>query len=57
LIEAYNHYYYHYDQSPLLVVDSRNLDFEHKPTDFDELLHQITRPIRGTQYVVPAQST
>ena len=56
LIEAYNHYYYHYDQSPLLVVDSRNLDFEHKPTDFEELLHHLTRPIRGTQYVVPAQS-
>ena len=57
LIEAYNHYYYHYDQSPHLVVDSRNLDFEHKPADFDELLHHITRPIRGTQYFVPASST
>ena len=52
LIEAYNHHYYHYDDgSPLLVVDSRNLDFEHKPTDFEELLHHISRQIRGTEYL------
>ncbi|MXZ38112.1 MAG: deoxynucleoside kinase [Holophagales bacterium] len=56
LIEAYNHHYYHYDGSPLLVVDSRNLDFEHKPTDFEELLHHISRQIRGTEYFVPARS-
>jgi deoxyadenosine/deoxycytidine kinase len=57
LIEAYNHHYYHYDGSPLLVVDSRNLDFEHKPTDFEELLHHISRQIRGTEYFVPARSS
>ncbi len=56
LIDAYNHHFYHYDQSPLLVVDGSNLDFEHKPADFEELLRHITRPIRGTQYVVPARS-
>ncbi len=56
LIEAYSHHYYHYDESPLLVVDSRNLDFEHKPTDFEELLHHIARPIRGTEYFIPAAS-
>jgi len=57
LIDAYNHHYYHYDGSPLLVVDGRNLDFEHKPADFDELLHHLTRPIRGTEYFMPAGST
>ncbi len=57
LIEAYNRHYYLYDGSPLLVVESRNLDFEHKPSDFEELLHHVCREIRGTEYFVPARST
>jgi len=53
LIDAYNHYYYHYSASPLLVVDTRHLDFAHRSEDLDELVHQLSRPIRGTQYYVP----
>ena len=53
LIDAYNHYYYHYSASPLLVVDTRHLDFAHRDQDFDELVHQLTRPIRTTEYYVP----
>jgi deoxyguanosine kinase len=53
LIDAYNHYYYHYSKTPLLVVDTRHLDFEHRESDFEELVHQLQRPVRGTQYFVP----
>jgi deoxyadenosine/deoxycytidine kinase len=53
LIDAYNHYYYHYSKTPLLVVDTRHLDFEHRESDFEELVHQLKRPVRGTQYFVP----
>jgi len=53
LIDAYNHYYYHYNASPLLVVDTRHVDFAHSSHDFDELVHQLHRPMRGTQYWVP----
>ena len=53
LIDAYNHYYYHYNASPLLVVDTRHLDFANRTEDFDELVSQLSRPIRGTQYYVP----
>ncbi len=56
LIDAYNHYYYHYTQSPLLVVDTRHLDFENRPEDFEELIAQLRRPIRGTEYYVPVRS-
>jgi deoxyadenosine/deoxycytidine kinase len=54
LIDAYNHYYYHYSDTPLLVVDTRHLDFEHRPDDFGELTHILARPPRGTEYIVPA---
>lgn len=56
LIDAYNHYYYHYDASPLLVVDTRHLDFAHRERDLEELVNQLVRPIRGTQYYVPMGS-
>ena len=50
LIDAYNHYFHYYDRSPLLVVDTRNLDFPARPDDFDELLDQLRRPIKATEY-------
>ncbi len=53
LIDAYNHYYHYYNRSPLLVVDTRNLNVVDRPEDFEELVHQLQRPIKGTQYYVP----
>ena len=56
LIDAYNHYYHYYDRSPLLVVDTRHLNFPQRPEDFDELLHRLSRPIKGTEYFQPLGS-
>ena len=52
LLDAYNHYYHYYNRSPLLVVDTRNLNFPQRPEDFEQLVAQIRRPIRGTHYFV-----
>jgi deoxyadenosine/deoxycytidine kinase len=57
LIDAYNHYYHYYDRSPLLVVDTRHLNFPQRPEDFDELLHRLSRPIKGTEYFQPLGSS
>ncbi|HEV8581447.1 MAG TPA: deoxynucleoside kinase [Thermoanaerobaculia bacterium] len=56
LIDAYNHYYHYYSRSPLLVVDTRHLDFPQRPEDFDELLHRLSKPIKGTEYFQPLGS-
>ena len=56
LIDAYNHYYHYYSRSPLLVVDTRHLNFPQRPEDFDELIHRLSRPIKGTEYFVPLGS-
>jgi deoxyguanosine kinase len=56
LIDAYNHYYHYYDRSPLLVVDTRHMNFPHRPEDFEELLHRLARPIKGTEYFQPLGS-
>lgn len=52
LLDAYNHYYHHYRLSPVLVVDTRNLNFPQRPEDFEELVQQLRKPIKGTQYYV-----
>ncbi len=56
LIDAYNHYYHHYRLSPVLVVETRNLNFPQRPSDFEELISQLKKPLKGTQYYVPLGS-
>ncbi|HEY0780868.1 MAG TPA: deoxynucleoside kinase [Thermoanaerobaculia bacterium] len=56
LIDAYNHYYHYYTRSPLLVVDTRHLNFPQRPEDFDELLHRLAKPVKGTEYFQPLGS-
>ncbi|HYH47208.1 MAG TPA: deoxynucleoside kinase [Thermoanaerobaculia bacterium] len=57
LIDAYNHYYHYYSRSPLLVVDTRYLNFPGRSEDFDELIHRLSRPIKGTEYFQPLGSS
>ncbi len=54
LIEAYNYYFYHYDETPLLVVDTNEIDFVNRPADFDDLVGQIQKARKGVQYYVKA---
>ena len=56
LIDAYNHYYHYYSRSPLLVVDTRFMNFPGRQQDFDELLHRLSKPIKGTEYFQPLGS-
>jgi deoxyguanosine kinase len=50
---AYNHYFFHYSQTPLLVVNTTDLDFVKRPEDMDDLMKQIQGMGKGTQYYVP----
>jgi deoxyadenosine/deoxycytidine kinase len=50
---AYNHYFFHYTQTPLLVVNTSDVDFVQRPEDLDDLLKQIQSMGKGTQYYVP----
>jgi deoxyadenosine/deoxycytidine kinase len=54
LIEAYNYYFYHYEETPLLVVNTNEIDFVNRPADFDDLVAQIQKARKGVQYYVPA---
>ncbi len=56
LSEAYSHYFYRYDETPLLVVNTNDIDFVHTPEHFDQLVEQIRNVQKGTQYYVPLGS-
>jgi deoxyadenosine/deoxycytidine kinase len=54
---AYNHYFFHYSATPLLVVNTSDVDFAKNAEDVDDLLRQIRGMGRGgTQYYVPRGS-
>jgi deoxyguanosine kinase len=53
---AYNHYFFHYTQTPLLVVNTSEVDFVKHTKDLDDLVKQIRSMGKGTQYYVPLAS-
>lgn len=50
---AYNYYFFHYSATPLLVVNTADLDFVTRPEDVDDLLKQVRGMGKGTRYYVP----
>ncbi len=55
LNEAYNQFFFNYNDSPLLIVNSTEIDFVHKQEDFEDLVRLAQTPISGTQYYSPLQ--
>lgn len=47
LSEAYNHFFFRYNGSPLLIVNSTEIDFVKSENDFNELFKEIFRQDRG----------
>lgn len=54
LSEAYNYFFFRYTSTPLLIVNSTELDFVNNESDFNELFKQIFREDRAfTEYFKP----
>lgn len=56
LNEAYNHFFFHYTATPLLVVETSQFDLSWGDEALDDLLKQIQSMTAGTQYYVPRTS-
>jgi deoxyguanosine kinase len=56
LKDAYNGYFFRYTETPLLVVNTDEIDFVNNTEDFDNLVLQIARVRKGTQVYVPLGS-
>src|SRR5213594_4993680 len=55
LNEAYNHFFFHYVDSPLLVVNTNGIDFVNNPDEFEDLEKRIVSHRQGTVYYAPIE--
>jgi deoxyguanosine kinase len=53
VVHAYEHFFFHYTASDLLVVNTSDIDFVHNNNDLQMLLKRLSEPIKGTQYFLP----
>src|SRR6202050_2149385 len=51
--KAYEHFFFHYTASDLLVVDTSQIDFVNREQDLALLLKRISEPIKGKQSFLP----
>jgi deoxyguanosine kinase len=56
LSEAYNEYFFHYNETPLLVVNTSEIDFVESPRDLEHLVREVKSVKRGTQHYIPLGS-
>jgi len=55
--KAYNYFFFHYNQTPLLVIDTTQIDFVRHEHHLDELVEQIRKMDHGVQYYRPLGSS
>ena len=53
LNDAYNDFFLRYDRSPLLIVNSTDIDFVDNKEDQENLMEKIRQPFSGTRYYNP----
>jgi deoxyguanosine kinase len=53
---AYTHFFFHYAASPLLVVNTSDIDFVNRREDFEDLIKKIGETRAGMHYYVPLGS-
>ena len=56
LNKAYSEYFFRYKETPLLIINTNEIDFVHKTGDFDDLIKTIREMKSGTKYYLPISS-
>jgi deoxyguanosine kinase len=57
LVEAYNYFFFHFREVPLLVVNTNEMDFAGRREDLEDLVERITTHREGVAYVSPRPRT
>jgi deoxyguanosine kinase len=50
---AYEHFFFRYAASDLLVINTSDIDFVERSSDLQQLLRRLQDPVKGTQYFLP----
>ena len=54
LNQVYNEYFFRYQDTPLLIINSNNIDFVNNQKDLEEIINVVRKPITGTKFFNPA---
>jgi deoxyguanosine kinase len=53
VIQAYEHFFFRYSASNLLVINTSEIDFVNRNADLQQLMRRLQEPVKGTQYFLP----
>src|SRR4029077_19231762 len=57
VVRAYEHFFFRYSASDLLVINTSEIDFVQRNADLQQLLRRLQEPVKGTQYFLPLGAT
>ncbi|MGO8969576.1 MAG: deoxynucleoside kinase [Myxococcaceae bacterium] len=57
LAAGYNEFFFHYGDTPLLVINTSDIDFVHNEADLDNLVSVIRRMRKGVHHYLPLADT
>ena len=53
LNQVYNEYFFRYQDTPLVIINTNNIDFVNNKGDLDEVINYIRQPATGTKFFNP----
>lgn len=53
LNQVYTEYFFRYQETPLVIINTSNIDFVHNENDLKEVINYIRQPISGTKFYNP----
>ena len=53
LNQLYTEYFFRYQNTPLVIINTNNIDFVHNQEDLDEVINYIRQPVTGTKFFNP----
>ena len=53
LNQVYNEYFFRYQDTPLVIINTNNIDFVNNKVDLDEVINYIRQPATGTKFFNP----
>jgi deoxyguanosine kinase len=56
LTKAYNEFFFHYNETPLLVVNTSDIDFVNRAEDLEDLIQVVRQTKKGTVHYQPLPS-
>ncbi|MFQ6606921.1 MAG: deoxynucleoside kinase [Fidelibacterota bacterium] len=54
LSQVYNEFFFRYESSPLLIINTNDIDFVNNKNDLEEVIRYIRQPVSGTKFYNPA---